>query len=138
MKNTIRGCTLCLLALLLLTGCQARREKAYYADKDNYITDTATVENVLYEEETESLYFWLSDIREEYSDTTFVVRGESVSLLLKKGDPKEELPGCVITYVSAPEYFGDGYCMPLVSLSVAGEEWLAFEEGYENLLKLYE
>lgn len=43
----------------------------------------------------------------------------------------------LITFVSAPEYFGDGYCMPIVALSVNGEELLTFDEGVENLIAQY-
>ena len=35
------------------------------------------------------------------------------------------------------KYFGDGYSMPIVSISVNGEVLLSFDEGFENLMKLY-
>ena len=44
-----------------------------------------------------------------------------------------------ITFITAPKYFGDGYVMPIVAISISGENMLDFEEGYKNLLDwLYE
>ena len=43
--------------------------------------------------------------------------------------------GTTVSFMTAPRYFGDGYIMPIVEISVDGEELLSFEEGYENLLK---
>ena len=40
-----------------------------------------------------------------------------------------------VSFMTAPRYFGDGYIMPIVEISVDGEELLSFEEGYENLLE---
>ena len=39
-----------------------------------------------------------------------------------------------ITFITAPKYFGDGYVMPMVAISIGEENLLEFEDGYENLL----
>ena len=46
-------------------------------------------------------------------------------------------PNSVVEFTSAPAFFGNGYLMPIVQLSVNGEILLSFEEGYANLLELY-
>ena len=79
----------------------------------------------------------MSDIDERYQSSEFVVRGESVDILLERDVFEKIGPGNRITYTSAPEYFGDGYSMPIVSISVNGEVLLSFDEGFENLMKLY-
>ncbi len=40
--------------------------------------------------------------------------------------------GNSIEFVTAPKYFGDGYVMPIVAISVDGEALLSFDEGFEN------
>ena len=52
-----------------------------------------------------------------------------------KGYPAEIQLGTTVSFMTAPRYFGDGYIMPIVEISVDGEELLSFEEGYENLLE---
>ena len=43
-----------------------------------------------------------------------------------------------MNFVSAPEYFGDGYVMPIVSLSIGDTCYLEFDEGLNNLLESYQ
>ena len=45
--------------------------------------------------------------------------------------------GDSIEFVSAPKVFGDGYTLPIVSLTVNGEVLLDFETGWKNLMKNY-
>ena len=110
-------------------------EKRYYFDKNNYITEDAVVENIIYEEDY--LLFVLSGINEAYQGSVFIIEGESLDVLLERGILEKIETGSEITYTSAPRYFGDGSVMPIVAVSVNGVELLSFEEGYKNLLKLY-
>lgn len=126
-----------LVAIFALSGGYWIREKIYYSDKSNYITEEAVVEEMVYNEESENIKIFLSDIDERYQSSEFVVHGESVDILLERDVFEKIEPGNRITYTSAPEYFGDGYSMPIVSVSVNGEVLLSFDEGFENLMKLY-
>ena len=110
-------------------------EKRYYFDKNNYITEDAVVENIIYEEDY--LLFVLSGINEAYQGSVFIIEGESLDVLLERGILEKIETGSEITYTSATRYFGNGYYMPMVALSVDGEELLSFDEGYKNLLKQY-
>ena len=50
----MKKCKLILSVLILittLTGCYEAREKRYYSDETNYITDEAIVDNIIYLEE---------------------------------------------------------------------------------------
>lgn len=40
--------------------------------------------------------------------------------------------------MTAPRYFGDGYVMPIVAISVDGEQLLDYEEGYANFMEWLE
>ena len=120
----------------MLCGC-CEREKAYYKERSNYITEEAVVEQISFDEELHRLYFTLSGINEKYQDDFFKVQGDSVDILLNHDILNQIKPGSVITYTSAPHYFGDGYCMPIVEVHYDGEEFLSFEDGYNNLMELY-
>ena len=113
------------------------QEKTYYLDKDNYITEDAIVDNLIYDKEGNCLVFWLSEIDEAYESSDFIIKGRNLSVVLEKGVVEKIDVGSKITYTSAPGYFGNGYFMPIVAISVAGEELLSFDEGYENLIKSY-
>ena len=129
-----------LLAFIMvfgLTGCYERRERAYYSDVNNFITEEAVVDNIIYNEKDGYLVFWLSEIDEAYSAGDFILREENARLLVERGVLDKVAQGDVIVFTSAPRFFGDGYFMPIVSLSVAGEELLRFDEGYENLMQEY-
>ena len=43
--------------------------------------------------------------------------------------------GDKVTFVAAPKVFGDGYVLPIVSMTIDEEELLGFDEGYLNLLE---
>lgn len=122
---------------LVLSGCYQIREKKYYSEKSNFITEEALVENIILDEENQSIYFWLSHINEAYQDNTFKVEGKNADILLNNNIFEKIEIGDKFTYTSASRYFGDGYCMPIVAISVDGEEVLSFEEGYENFMNLY-
>ena len=127
--------TFCIIGVL--TGCYAIKEENYYSDKNNFITGSAKVENIIYDKETAKIYFWLEQIDEAYQDSTFKVEGKNVDILFEKNVFDTIKIGDEIIFTSAPGYFGDGYCMPIVAISYKGEELLSFEEGYENLMNLY-
>ena len=56
-------------------------------------------------------------------------------IVLQRGILQKVQLGTTVSFMTAPHYFGDGYIMPIVEISVDGEELLSFEEGYENLLE---
>ena len=130
---------ICFVVILSLSGCSRLREKKYYADTSNYITGEAIVNNIiLYEDGGEQIIFWLGEIDDSYQCSDFIVEGENVSLLFERGIMDKVKIGDRITFTSAPRYFGNGDFMPIVALSINGEELLSFEEGYSGLIDLYQ
>lgn len=131
----------CLMFVLLvacsLLGCSRMREKDYYADTNNYITEEAVVDNIIYNEEQEYIVFWLSEIDKDYQSRDFIIEGKNAMLVLQNGILDKIKSGDIITYTSAPRLFDNGDFMPIIELSIDDEEILNFEEGHKNLMDLY-
>lgn len=128
---------LILVVMFSLNGCYKMREKKYYTDTNNYITEEAIVDNIIYNEERGHIVFWLSEIDDSYQCSEFIIEGEILPILLENKILDKIKIGDKIIYTSAPRYFGNGDFMPIIQLWVNGEEILNFEDGYENLLNLY-
>lgn len=129
--------SLVLIALFLLVGCSKMHEKKYYADINNFITDEAVVDNVIYNEEKGYIVLWLSEIDEAYQCSDFIIEGNNVDLVLENGILDKIEIGDVITYTSAPRIFGNGDFMPIIEISASNEELLNVDDGYKNLMDLY-
>ena len=123
--------------LLFLTGCHLAGEREYYSHVENYIADEAVVDSIKFSEDPEYIKLKLSGIDDRYQDNDFIIKGKSVAIVIEKGIFEQIHVGDRIQYTSAPAYFGNSYCMPIVELSVEGIVILSFEDGYRNLLELY-
>ena len=126
-----------LLALVGCGGVAKSVEKEYYMDVNNYITEEAVVDSIKYDKKIEYIGFRLSEISDAYQGERFIIEGENLDIVLANGILEKIEPNSVIEFTSAPAFFGNGYLMPIVQLSVNGETLLSFEEGYANLLELY-
>ena len=60
MKRLALSVCVIVSCLFLLTGCWNIREKSYYSDPDNFISDTATVEKIVYDSDEGILVLSLS------------------------------------------------------------------------------
>lgn len=115
------------------------QEKEYYSNKENF--QPFSGELVGYKSNHEKCYIMLhikgwNDNYPNYTES-FKLEGDNYDVIdncIKLG--KLNI-GDVITFVSAPRIFGDGYCPPLVELIVNSECLLAFEEGYANFMEAY-
>ena len=139
-RCSIKKCkllSLVLIVLFLLVGCSKMHEKKYYADINNFITDEAVVDNVIYNEEEGHIVLWLSEIDEAYQCSDFIIEGNNAALVLQNGILDKIKIGDVITYTSAPRIFGNGDFMPIIEISVSEEELLNVDDGYRNLMDLY-
>lgn len=127
-----------LLNILVLSACYSAKEKEYYAQKDNYINATGTVIHIAYSEDNSEMYIGFSNLNPTFDDITFEIVGDNLSIVQKNNIDEKIKIGDKIEFITAPRYFGDGYVMPIVALSVNGEDLLEFEEGYDNFLKWLE
>lgn len=134
-------CFSLIIALILsICGCGGVAksvEKEYYMDVNNYITEEAVVDSITYDKKIEYIGFRLSEINDEYQGERFIIQGKNLDIVLANGILEKIEPNSVVEFTSAPAFFGNGYLMPIVQLSVNGEILLSFEEGYANLLELY-
>lgn len=129
-----------IVLLFALAGCGGVAksvEKEYYMDINNYITEEAVVDTITYDKKLEYIGIRLSDISDAYQGERFIIEGENLDIVLSNGILEKIEPNSVIEFTSAPAFFGNGYLMPIVQLSIDGETLLSFEEGYANLLELY-
>ena len=132
-KKLVAITTICSM-FILLCSCNSSEKIKYYSQKENYISVTGTVLNIKYNEDSTALYIDLSELSHALDDTCFKIVGKNLEIVrVNKIDDKLEL-GDQITFITAPKYFGDGYVMPMVAISISGENLLDFKEGYENLL----
>ena len=124
-----------LLSLLFLSACYSTREKKYYSERENYVDATGTITHIAYNEANDVLYLGFSELNPKFDDTSFKIVGKNLSIVQENGIDDKIAIGDTLEFISAPRYFGDGYVMPIVEVSVNGEELLEFEEGYSNLLE---
>lgn len=125
-----------LLCLLVFsTSCTARKMKDYYSQKSNYVNATGIVTHISYNEDRLALYLGFSDLNPQFDDNSFKIVGDNLPIVQQHGiDEKIEI-GDQVDFITASRYFGDGYVMPIVEISINEEELLSFEEGVPNLLK---
>lgn len=115
-------------------ACQSTQKAEYYAQKDNYVTATGTVAHISFDEDSQALYIDFSALTPTFDDTCFKIVGKNYDCVKERGIKELLNVGDTIEFVTAPKYFGDGYVMPIVSISANGETFLAFDEGYTNLI----
>ena len=121
-----------LLAFLLPSCNLTAEEREYYANKENYVTAAGTLTFMNYNEEKTALYLGFSDLTPRFSDDCFQIVGENFLTAEKNRISQKIQIGTRIEFVSATRYFGDGYVMPIVAVSVDGEVLLSFDEGFDN------
>ena len=125
-----------LIATVFFTGCYAYHEREYYSDIDNFITEEAVVNNIIYKEKDNKLVLWLGS-SELYTTKDFIIRGDNCSLVIENGFLDKVKIGDTVTFTSAPRIYGNGYFMPIVEMKHNGEVFLDFETGYNNLMSSY-
>lgn len=120
------------LVTFLLSSCYlTAKEQEYYAHKENYVTAVGTITFMNYNEEKTALYLGFSDLTPRFSDDCFKIVGENFHTVEKNGINEKIQIGKQVEFVSATRYFGDGYVMPIVAISVDGEVLLSFDEGFD-------
>ncbi|MBQ2273270.1 MAG: hypothetical protein II337_07410 [Clostridia bacterium] len=133
-NSSLKSIMLITSICVLLCSCNSSGTIEYYSQKENYISVTGTVSSIKYNEEATALYIDFSELSPILDDTCFKIVGENLEIVkANRIDDKLKI-GEQITFVTAPKYFGDGYVMPIVAISISGENMLDFEEGYKNLI----
>ena len=125
-----------LLLLLSMVSCVLNYSDTirYYRYKENYITSTCMVDFINYADDG-WLYIGFDEIPEGFQDDCFFIAGKNLDIVFERGIQEKLQMGSEVTITSAPKIFGDGYVVPIAAIAVDGEELLAFEEGYPNLIE---
>ena len=133
MKKIYLVLILCITTVL--SSCALNKEVEYYSNSNNYITVVGVVSHLKYNEEKDVLYLGFEQLSYEFADNAFKIVGKNLLVVQENGiDSKLQL-GDQIEFIRAPKYFGDGYVMPIVGITINGEELLPFEQGYNNWLE---
>ena len=121
-----------LVFCLLLPGCFALTMHPYYRDESNYAEFTGTISFISYDETTDTLYLSFENITPKTADNSFKI--VSSNLAIQKDSPYYDkiAVGTPVSFCTAPKYYGDGYIMPLVGLSIDGETLLEKSKGIAN------
>lgn len=107
----------------------------YYSVRSNYVTVNGIIDYIQDAPELNGLYLGFSELFPTMDDSCFKLVGANREIVLQRDILQKVQLGTTVNFITAPRYFGDGYVMPIVEISVDGEELLSFEEGYENLLE---
>ena len=121
-----------------LCSCSAIKEREYYSNAENYIDITGTVTHIQYNEGSTALYLGFSDLSAVVDDTNFKIVGKNLQIVKSNGIDDKLKVGDQVSFITAPKYFGDGYVMPIVGITVGDEVLLDFEEGYANFKEQWE
>ena len=136
MKKSNKTLLLIMLFLLILvtTSCSNRIQKQldYYSNEENYIEVTGVITHVEFDDESETLYLGFTSLSQKLDDDCFKVVGDAYSIVVNYDEHIQV--GKTATFVTAPKYFGDGYVMPIVSLSIDNQHILEYEIGFPSLL----
>lgn len=135
-KNMLQRFIALLIALFLLSflsSCQATKKREYYSEKENYVNASGVLDSIYYNDDHTALYINFSETNPQFDDTCFKIVGINLKTVTEKGLVDKVKAGDQVQFVTAPKYFGDGYVMPIVALSINGENLLEFDEGFANL-----
>ncbi len=122
-------------ALLCLSSCDTADMLNYYSDENNYINASGIVDYINYNDDASILYLGFYDLTPDFDDNCFKIVGENVRIAKERGIDEKINLGDKIEFVTAPKYFGDGYVMPIVAITVNGELLVEYSEGLANFLE---
>ena len=122
--------------------------KCYYifmneVKKNPYLTFREVYQNISktigrstenFDDDYKTLYIGFTELSPTFDDTCFKLVGKNLEKLKDNKNVDKIKIGEKITFITAPKYFGDGYVMPIVQISINGECLLEFNEGYTNFL----
>ena len=124
---------MCFVLLCCLFACDSKKKVDYYSERNNYVEAVGTVTHISYNMDSGALYIVFSNLEPAFDDNHFKIVGDNLAIVQNNGIDQKLNEGDCVQFVTAPRYFGDGYVMPIVALSVGGEELLSFDTGFANL-----
>jgi len=110
------------------------RERIHYLDKSKYITSVGLVTFINFSDTDKCLNLAIEGMEHIYGDIRFKISGTNYQIVVENGIKEKLSIHREIEFTASPGVFGDGYAIPIVSIRIDGEELLAFEDGYKNLI----
>lgn len=123
-----------LVIVFLCISCGNSDIQEYYLDKTNYITASGTVSFISYSNDGSALYIGFTNLSFAFDDSCFKIVGDNLLAVKERGIDEKLVIGSDVSFVTAPKYFGDGYVMPIISITANGKMLLTTDEGYINLI----
>lgn len=149
--NKVKRCSLriaafvlCLMCIFLsLVSCSGDKIIKYYSNKNNFVQVTGVVTYIAYTDKESSIkenavYIGLEEAPEGFSDTCFKIIGKNYDIVIQNGIKELLQYGTEVTIISAPEYWGDGYVMPIAAIIIGDTVLLDFETGHAYLMEWLE
>ena len=123
------------LIAFLWNGIFEIQETHYYKNVDHYETAEVLVDSIDYDEDREIIYLELTDLLQSgvQRHWHFYLNKANTEIALNNGILEKIQPKDIITIQVAPRVFGDGYVIPLASVSNDDEVFLPFDVGWEKL-----
>ena len=117
------------------------QEKTYYEDDDNYMNFEGVIEEIYDEGEDEGiaiLKITVSENSQYLTEDYFKLIHDIYEVVYENGFFTDVAVGDTVSFVAAPEYFGDGYNVPIVALSKGETTYIDFTLGKKLLLDRYD
>lgn len=127
-------------SLLLIKGIDliwTAQEYKYYSNEENFVEVTSKINHIVWNHSEQRVTIGLSDVPETFSDNCFDIEEDNYIILLENGGEEYLEYGTDVTIITAPRYFGDGYIMPIVAITVGEYELLNYDDGYKGLMESY-
>lgn len=97
---------------------------------------TGTVDFINYADDNSFLILGFDELTNsvhEYHGCEVIA--DNLAIAKSNGIEEKIKIGSTVTFITAPRHLYDGYVLPMVAITVDGEELLGFEEGFENFVK---
>lgn len=134
-KRMLMATIILLFSVIIIVAWDKKRMWNYYAKEDSFLSSAGVVTYIHHAEDEEQIYLSFSGIDPCFHDQSFKIVGMNYQLVMENGLLDKLSVGDHVNFVGSPRVFGDGYVLPLIAISVYGEQFLDPEQGYQNFIE---
>ena len=124
-----------LFVLILMNAWKENHIWDYYHTEGCFLSSTGVVTYIYHDEIDEEIYLSLSDIDPRFHYRGFRIVGKNYKIVMENGLLDNLSVGDSVEFVGSPRVFWDGYVLPMIEISVNGEQFLEAEQGYGNFIE---
>lgn len=120
--------------MLITISCNYMQNEMvkYYSNIENYVEATGIISYVNFDEENKTLYLGFEDLSEKFDDNCFKITGSNYFVVVEHRELFQV--GKKTFFITAPKYYGNGYVMPIVSITIDDCCLLEYEIGFTNFI----